>query len=197
MRAKFLLLMLIIGGVARGQRNVEGLYQLAGNPTMFIRFTERDGELVARFLWDETAEVHFLPDSGLVFIRKDEGEDGRVHIRFRRDEQGRVVHVTMGNGTEWDRSDGAAVSAERLKELAGNYQSVDHAENRLVILAGDSSLVVKQLSDGQETLVVPLSSTFFYSPTRFYTLTVLPSRKRKTPREIRLMNRENFRFTGK
>jgi hypothetical protein len=33
----------------------------------------------------------------------------RILIRFRRDELWRVVHVTMGNGTEWDRSDGVMV----------------------------------------------------------------------------------------
>jgi hypothetical protein len=86
MKAKILMTLPVAGMRARGQAGkdtaavaamanlsrsqwnaVEGLFQLAGNPNMFIRFTDKDGELVARFLWSDT-EVHFLPESGLVFL---------------------------------------------------------------------------------------------------------------------------------
>jgi hypothetical protein len=75
--------LLMAAGIAKGQGileraqwdAVEGLYQLVGNTNMFIRFGDRDGELVARFLWD-TATVEFLPESELVFLRKEEGRMG-------------------------------------------------------------------------------------------------------------------------
>lgn len=152
---------------------------------------------MARFLWDATAEVHFLPDSGLVFHRKDEGEDGRVHIRFRKDEEGRVVHVTMGNGTEWDRSSRVVMQPERLKALTGIYQSKEEPHKELTVVAGDSSLMVKQTWDGRQTVVVPLSETFFYTPDQFYTVVILPHGKRNSPREIRLMNQSTFKLIEK
>jgi hypothetical protein len=199
----FLLLMVV--GMARGQGvlnrqqwdAVEGVYQLTGNANMFIRFTDRDGELVARFLWDADAEVHFLPDSGLVFDRKDEGEGGRVHIRFRKDERGRVVHVTMGNGTEWDRSGVVMMSPGRLKLLAGSYRSIEDPDNVIMITATDSSLVVKQAWDGHQTVVVPFSDTFFYAREAFYTIVILPPGGQNSPREIRLMGRYTFKLIGK
>jgi hypothetical protein len=204
MKIGIFLILCTAAGMARGQRvltrqqwdAVEGLYGLKSNKNMFIRFTDRDGELVARFLWDATAEVHFLPDSGLVFDRSDEGEGGQVHIRFRKDEQGRVVHVTMGNGTEWDRWMGVTVSPEQLKVLAGIYQSLDDTDNRVKIMAGDTSLVVKQAWDGREAVVVPLSETFFYAPDQFYTLLVLPPEILK-PRAVRLMSRYTFQLIGR
>lgn len=186
------------GGLSRQQWDaVEGLYQLTGNTNMFIRFTDRDGELVARFLWDANDEVDFLPDSGLVFVRLNEGQGGRVLIRFHKDEQGRVVHVTMGNGTEWDRIHVAAVLPDRLKALNGSYRSIDDPDNVVAIVAGDSSLVVRQAWDGHETTVVPLSNTFFFAPDPFYTLMILPSAEQNSPPEIRVMSRYTFKLIGR
>jgi hypothetical protein len=213
MKARILIILLASGLGARGQagRNtsallvtslnrsqwnaVEGLFQLTGNPNMFIRFTDKDGELVASFLWSDT-EVHFLPESGLVFLRKEPGERGPVHIRFRKDGRGRVVHVTMGNGTEWAKSKVVVVTAAGLKAAEGKFRSIEDPDNQLEIIADDSGLVVKQIWDGMQTKVKPLSGTFYYNPTRYYTLQFMPG-KVDTSMQIVLMGRYKFRFIGK
>ena len=176
---------------------VEGIYQLAGNPNMFIRFTDRDGELLARFLWEVNTEFHFLPDSGLVFLRKDNGLGLRPRIRFRRDAMGRVVHVTMGNGTEWYRVEGGALGSGRLKELGGKYQSVDDRDNKLVLTAGDSTLIVKQVWDGKEYVLTPLSGSFFFSAQPYYTLQIDFPDKGEAPESVKVMARYTFLFTGR
>ena len=202
MKNTLFLLLVMATGVAKGQAGigrqqwdaVEGIYQLVGNPNMFIRFTDRDRELVARFLWDATAEVHFLPDSGLVFERKDEV---RVHIRFATNGEGRVVHVTMGNGTEWDRVSGLVLTAGKLKVLAGSYQSIDDSDNRIIVKPGDNALLVTEAWSGRQVVLTPLSDTFFFSAKPEYTLQFLTSEKGGTPEALKVMGRYTFLLTGK
>jgi len=184
--------------LTRGQWDaVKGIYQLVGNPNMFIRFTDRDGELLARFLWDVSAEPHFLPDSEMVFIRKGEGVGRRPHIRFQKDAQGRVVEVTMGNGTQWSRVDDVALGSDRLKEMEGKYQSIDDRDNRLELRAGDSTLIVRQVWDGKEIVLRPLSGTFFFSAQPYFTLQVDFPDKGNTPESVKVMTRYTFLFTGR
>jgi hypothetical protein len=171
---------------------VEGIYQLNGNPAMFIRFTDRDGELVANFLWGIQDSLQFLPDSGLVFIRTEADLGAHIRIRFRRGVHGWVDHVTMGNGTEWDRVDTAMLSVERLKALSGNYQSIDDPDNRISISNDSNRLVVKQEWDGARIVLTPLSGIFFFSAEPFFTLQVLSSGEGSAPKAVKILNRYNF-----
>ena len=194
-----------VDGVAKGGKAlsrqqwdvVEGVYQLRGNPDMFIRFTDRDGELVAGFLWDFRIEVRFVPDSALVFIPEDGGNGRRNRISFQKDMQGQVERVTMGNGTKWDRVNGTMEDPEKLKILAGEYQSVDDSDNRIAIIADADRLVVKQVWDGAETILTPLSGTFFFSARPFFTLQVLSSGEGDGPRAVKIMSRYIFLNKGK
>lgn len=213
-KIKILTILLVAGIGARGQAGndtaalpataklsrpqwdaVEGWFQLAGNPNLFIRFTDKDGELVARFLWSDT-EVLFLPESGLVFLRKEPGEHGPVFIRFRKDGRGRVMHVTMGNGTKWARSERVVVTTRQLKAVEGKYQSIDDPDNKLEVIAGDSVLEVKQVWDGRQTEVRPLSGTFYYNPFKYYTVQIKQGNA-DAVMQIVVMSRYTFRFIGK
>lgn len=201
----FFLLSFFAAGVARGQADnsplqwkaVEGIYRLAGNPNMFIKFTDRNGELVARFLWDATAEIFFLPDSGLVFEGTDEGERGRAHIRFAKDSEGRVEHVTMGNGTEWYRVNRVVLGKGKLKAFAGSYQSTDDGDNRITVTPGDSVLVISEEWSGRRVVMTPLSETFFFSAQPEYTLQFLVSDEGGTPKAFKVLGRYTFLLTGK
>jgi len=182
--------------ISRQQWNaVEGIYRLRRNPTMFIRFSEHDGELVARFLWDFRISMNFLPDSPLVFIRKDAGKGARNRIRFRQDADGKVDAVTMGNGSEWDRIGGMMLPPGSLAALAGNYQSTDDPDNRIAVSADSGRLVVKQVWDGQRIVLTPLSRSFFFSDTPFFTLDILSSGEGGEQKAVKLMGRYNFLFT--
>lgn len=177
---------------------VEGIYQLKGNPEMFIRFTDREGELVAGFLWDLRDSLRFLPDSPLVFIEKDAGSGARSRIRFRQDARGRVDGVTMGNGSMWGRVDRVVVPVENLRALAGNYQSMDDPDDRIAISLTDSNqLAVRQAWDGLQVVLTPLSGSYFYSAKPFFTLEVLFPVEGGQLGLVKIMGRYKFSYVGK
>jgi hypothetical protein len=63
-------------------------------------------------------------------------------------------------------------------------------------MADADRLVVKQVWDGAETILTPLSGTFFFSATPFFTLQVL-SAEGDGPKAVKIMNRYVFLSIGK
>jgi hypothetical protein len=137
-----------------------GLYQLQGgdaNFPKFIQFSERENKLVLRQTWDGN-EIMFVPESELIFFSR---EIPKFSLDFSKDNNGNITQVLAFKHDVWIRAKKPALTSAILITYQGKYQSEDDPDNVIRIIAKDSSLTVKQLWDGKETVVTPLGDTYF------------------------------------
>src|SRR5581483_9874179 len=79
---------------------ITGYYQSANNKDQYVQFFVREGQLVAKLLWNN-AELHFLPDSELAFSSKEAEEGGPIHIVFHKDSSGTADQVDVAKIGVW------------------------------------------------------------------------------------------------
>jgi hypothetical protein len=138
----------------------QGLYQLQGGDAKFpkfIQFSERENKLVLKQTWDAN-EIRFLPESELAFFSR---EIPQFTLDFSKDNNGNITQVLAFKHDVWVKAKKPALTPAILATYQGKYQSVDDPDNQIRLIARDSTLVIKQLWDGKETVVMPLSDTYF------------------------------------
>jgi hypothetical protein len=169
----------------------QGLYQLQGGDAKFpkfIQFSERANKLVLKQTWDGN-EIMFLPESELTFFSR---ELPKFSLDFSKDNNGNITQVLAFKHDVWIKAKKPALTPAILAAYQGKYQSEDDPDNQIRIIARDSTLVIKQLWDGKETVVMPLGDTYFNNAALNLPLLIVKGPDGK-PSQVVLMELNTFR----
>jgi hypothetical protein len=166
----------------------QGLYQLQGNDSRFLQFSEKENKLVLKQMWDGN-EIRFLPESELVFFSR---EIPQFTLDFSKDNNGNITQVLAFKHDVWVKAKKRVLTPAILATYQGKYQSEADPDNQIRIIARDSNLVIKQLWDGKETVVAPLTDTYFYNSAQSYPLQIVKGPDGK-PSQVVLMESNVFK----
>ncbi len=161
----------------------QGLYQAREDNSRFLQFYVKDNNLVMKQMWDGT-EIPFLPESELVFFTR---SMTMFSLDFTKDKDGNITQVLAFKRDLWIRTKALALTPAILKTYEGRYRSKDDPDNEIRIIAKDSNLVIKQLWDGKETVVTPLTDTYFYNNAQSYPLQIVMGQDGKVSQVVLLM----------
>jgi hypothetical protein len=148
----------------------EGYYQMQGDDGKmdYIQIESAPDGLILRQGWDGK-EIQFQPTSAMKFL----GQNGTFPLEFTKDDKGNVTQVVAFHHDVWKKMQdpsGAVIKKQvmvepgQLKRLEGEYQFQNG--NKIRISAGREGIVLKQLWNNKEFLLVPSSSTEFFSKER-------------------------------
>jgi hypothetical protein len=148
----------------------EGIYRWQGDPNryQYIQFTVKENQLVLKQHWDGR-EVAFLPDSALHFFTH---EANQFTLKFNKSPEGQITDVLAFGRDRWVKQ-AVAPGAAGLRAYEGKYQSKDDPDNVLQLSVRGGNLVVKQVWDGKETVLTPMTDTYFYNDAQGYPLQVI------------------------
>ena len=161
----------------------QGLYQLQQDNSRFLQFSVKENNLVLKQMWDGT-EILFVPESELVFFTR---AMPLFSLDFSKDKDGNITQVVAFKHDVWVKTNKPALTPAILKTYEGKFRSKDDPDNEIRIIAKDSSLVVKQLWDGKETVVQPLTDTYFYNKTQSLPLQIVKGGDGKISQVVLLM----------
>ena len=150
-------------------RPFEGLYQMDGRDGRFARLFERDNRLIMNEL-GTGGGLPFVMQSALSFYLL---PNPLATMDFSKDSSGRIVRMVFFKQQFWTRVNTVRLTRAEIQPFEGKYQSKDDPDNLLQLIARDSNLVVKQVWDGKEIVLTPLTDTYFYNETESYPLQVL------------------------
>jgi hypothetical protein len=160
-----------------------GLYQLQGENSRFLQFSVRENNLVLKQMWDGT-EILFVPESELAFFTR---AMPLFSLDFSKDRDGNITKVVAFKRDVWVKTNKPALTPAVLKTYEGKFRSKDDPDNEIRIIAKDSSLVIKQLWDGKETVVQPLTDTYFYNNAQSLALQIIKGGDGKIGQVVWLM----------
>jgi len=150
---------------------ITGYYQSANNKEQYVQFFVRENQLVAKLLWNN-AELHFIPESELVFNSKEAEEGGPIHIVFHKDSSGSADQVDVAKIGIWKRVKDykpighkeMAHTPEQIKPFEGLYKLQNREDRFIQFVERDNRLILKQSWAGDEVFFLPESELNFYSP---------------------------------
>ena len=148
----------------------EGLYRLQADNSRLIQLYVKENYLVLKQYWDGNEVAMFVPESELLFYSK---IAPLFSLEFTKEKDGSISRFLAFKRDVWERAGKPAFSLAQLKACEGKYQSKDDADNLIRITVKENKLVVKQLWDGKETIVSPVTDTYFYNATESYPLQVV------------------------
>jgi hypothetical protein len=144
----------------------EGIYQSQMNPDDLVGLSERDNKLVLKQYWNGE-DVLFVPDSALHFFSR---EDRLFNLKFNRGADGSIRGLEAFNKEKFDKVKQPRVSLALMKPFGGSYRLKADSDDVIRVTATDSGLVIRQLWDGKEFVMRPLTESFFYNKNQAYTL---------------------------
>ncbi len=139
-----------------------GVYQGSGG--LFLQIKEQGNQLILKKLWDNS-EMLFVADSAMHFFCK---KNTTFTLQFIKT-GGEYLQMKF-NDERWKRLKKPSISPAQWRGFEGTYRSKDDPDNLIRISAKDSSISVKQLWDGSDTLLKPLSDLFFCSSDQAFTV---------------------------
>jgi hypothetical protein len=144
----------------------EGTYKSETSEGDFLQLTERDNKLILKQYWNGE-EIIFEPDSTLHFFSR---EERLLKLKFDRAADGSIQKMQAFNKETWRKTQPPPISPGLLKPFEGRYRLKEDSDDVIHVTASDSGLVLKQLWDGKEIVVRPLTESFFYNKALSYTL---------------------------
>jgi hypothetical protein len=144
----------------------EGIFQLQNGQPRFIQFTVKNNKLALKQHWDG-GEILLIPESELNFYNPDQLLFSLV---FSKDNEGKIAQVLVSKRDAWNKIVPVHPTSEQLKPFEGKYQFKDDGDNYLQLTARNNQLVVKQLWDGKEIFLAPVTETYFYNQEQSYSL---------------------------
>jgi hypothetical protein len=147
----------------------EGLYQFSKDSVRFIQFTVEGNALVLKQHWDGN-KISFVPETPLDFFSRDAP---MFSLSFSRNNEGQVSQAVAFKRDVWIKTAKPALTDRDLKLYEGKYQSTDDPDNLVQLTASHSQLVLKQLWDGKEIDLNPMTNTYFYNDAQSFPLQVL------------------------
>lgn len=168
-------------------RPFEGLYQFEGQDVRYLQLFERDNRLIVKQLWDG-GELAFLMQSDLSFYFLG---NKVLTIDFSKDDAGQVTRMVFFRRDHWKKTNKVTLTPAAIRQYEGKYRSRDDPDNQLQLIARDSNLVVKQVWDGKEIALTPISDLFFYNDVQSYPLQVKRSPDGKV-KSILILSSQEF-----
>jgi hypothetical protein len=153
----------------------EGLYENMDNPTLFIRFTEKENHLWLRNLWNDN-ELSFGPISDTSFFAP---AAPRYTLDFQKDGKGNVIGAIAFKRERWVKKQPPHFSDVQIKALDGVYVSKDDPDNTIRLTGKGNQLTLTQLWDKKEIVLEALADTYFCNAKDSYPLVVLKDDKGK------------------
>jgi hypothetical protein len=159
-------------GQEKKWHELEGYFQSQKEKEMVVQFVARDSMIVGRTLWNG-GEIHLLPDTGLAFVTKEQGEHGPLHIVFHRDPSGAVNQLSVsdpGNPIFVRAPDYKPVTRqeiahtpEQLQKFVGLYHLKEDSSRYVQLTVDNNSLTIHQHWDGgtRENFVPSAEGEFF------------------------------------
>jgi len=147
----------------------EGLYQLRNANSRFIQFKVKGTNLVLKQHWDGS-EIHFVPETELDFFSY---VVPQFSLHFTKDADGAITQVLAFKRDVWLKTQKSHPTTAHLKAFEGKYQLKDDPDNTIQLIARGSDLVVRQLWDGKEIALEPLTDTYFYNDAQSYPLQIM------------------------
>ena len=147
----------------------EGIYRRKFGPDHyeFIQLKEKANQLVFKQHWDGR-EFVFLPDSALHFFTH---EATRFTLRFTKSPDGQITEFVAFDRDHWSKQE-LSVTAAGMRAYEGKYRSKSDPDNQLQLIVRDGNLVVKQVWDGKEIVLTPMTDIYFYNETQSYPLQI-------------------------
>ncbi|HXB34131.1 MAG TPA: hypothetical protein VNV35_11945 [Puia sp.] len=158
-------------GQEKKWHELEGYFQSQSNKDLVVQFIAQDSIVFAKLLWNG-GSAHLLPDTGLAFVSREQGENGPLHLVFHREPSGAVnqVDVSPDNGL-WVRVPNykpavlqeMAHTPEQLQKFAGLYQLKEDNAQYVQLTVDNNSLTIHQQWDGgtRENFVPSAEGKFF------------------------------------
>lgn len=161
-----------------------GLYQYNNGGGQFISFFVKGNSLILRQGWDNQ-EISFSPESELSFFSPD---NSLFSLRFVKGDNGSITQAVAFGRDIWNKTEKPTLTPAILKTYEGRFRSKDDPDNEIRIIARGDSLVVKQLWDGKETGVSPLTNLYFYNEAQSYPLQLVKNDLGKITQAVILQN---------
>ena len=112
----------------------------------------------------------FVPETPLDFFSK---EIPVFSLSFKKDDQGNITQAVAFRNDVWNKTRRPEISASNLKSYEGKYQSKDDPDNMVQLISRHNLIVIKQLWDGKEVEVTPLTASYFYNDPQSFPLQIL------------------------
>jgi len=144
----------------------EGVYYREGESKTCLELTEVQNKLHVRLFFN-TDEMDLMPDSALHFFGL---QNQAFTVKFLQQSDGSIVEMVIDGTAHWIKARKVSLTTDQLKAFEGKYRLKEDPDDLIRIAARDSSLVVRQLWDGKETTVNPLTNVYFYNEARKFSL---------------------------
>jgi len=147
----------------------EGIYQFKNDSGRFIRFSVDGNRLELKQLWDGN-KIYFVPETPLDFFSK---EFPMFILTFSKNNEDQVNQVIAFKKDVWRKTSKPVLDINALKLYEGKYQSTNDPDNLVQLTASYSQLMLKQLWDGKEIVLDPLTISYFYNDAQSFPLQIL------------------------
>lgn len=141
-------------------KDFEGFY-LFPNHVAFVQIQQKNGELIARQVWDNR-EYTLLRKADLTFESKQE----EYQLEFTKDQSGKITTAKILNRViltkvDYDPTKPVMLTAGQLSRMEGKYQLQNDKSYYLQVTAKDNSLELKQTWDDKLLVFKPRSEVDF------------------------------------
>jgi hypothetical protein len=167
-----LLSVLCSNGQEKKWHELEGYFQSQANKDFVVQFIAQDSIVFAKLLWNG-GTAHLLPDTGLAFVSREQGENGPLRLVFRREPSGAVNQLSVSDpgNPVWVRAPNykpvsqqeMAHTPDQLQKFAGLYHLKEDSAQYVQLTVDNNSLTIHQHWDGatRENFVPSAEGKFF------------------------------------
>jgi len=144
----------------------EGIYRGQDNRS-FIGISEKENRLVLHQFWDGN-DIEFVPDSALHFFNK---QQLLFTLQFIKEPDDSISGMVAFGRDVWKKEKHLSLTPDQVKVFEGKYQLKEDPDNIIQVTASGMNLVVRQMWDGKETVVSPVTNFLFYNKDKAYPVT--------------------------
>src|SRR5580692_3310872 len=181
-----LLSVLCSNGQEKKWHELEGYFRSQANRDFVVQFIAQDSIVFAKLLWNG-GSAHLLPDTGLAFASREQGENGPLRLVFHREPSGAVNQLDVSGNGLWVRDPNykpvtmqeMAHTPDQLQKFAGLYQLTEDSAQYVQLTVDNNSLTIHQHWDGgtRENFVPSAEGKFFEKDFPRFTLEFSPDQQ--------------------
>ncbi len=157
-------------GQEKKWHELEGYFRSQANKDLVVQFIAQDSIVFAKLLWNG-GSAHLLPDTGLAFVSREQGENGPLRLVFHREPSGAVNQLDVSGNGLWVRDPNYKPVAlqemphtpDQLQKFGGLYQLKEDSSQYVQLTVDNNSLTIHQQWDGgtRENFVPSAEGKFF------------------------------------
>jgi hypothetical protein len=182
----FFLPVLFAIGQEKKWHELEGYFRSRNNRDLVVQFIAQDSIVFGKLLWNG-GSAHLLPDTGLAFVSREQGEHGPLRLVFHREPSGAVNQVDVSDNGLWVRDPNYKPvvqqemphTPDQLQKFAGLYQLKEDNAQYIQLTVDNNSLTIHQHWDGgvRENFVPSAEGKFFEKDFPRFTLEFSPDQQ--------------------